>query len=91
MADSLQIEIEPQTLAEVQAMAAERHLEFNVVIDDVLQRGLYSLREEQFFEQRMRRAECVSEEEVQEILGRMGKGNPPDPGDELPEGYTPRN
>jgi hypothetical protein len=85
MADSLHIEIQPNTLAAVQTMAAERHLEFNAVMDELLQRGLSSLREEQFFEERMRRAGNVSHEQVLEILSRAGRDNPPDPGDEIPE------
>jgi len=85
MNNSSSIELQPETLAAVQAMAAERCVGLDAVVNDALQRGLSSLRQDLFFEERLRRAGDASVEEALEILRGMGKGNPPDPGDEIPE------
>jgi hypothetical protein len=46
----------------------------------------YSAKEtEKFFKKRARRANPAK---VDRILARVGKGNPPVPGDELPPGYV---
>lgn len=46
-----------------------------------------AFRAETYFQERARRADPAK---ALAILDRMGIGNPPDPGDELPEGWAAR-
>jgi hypothetical protein len=80
----LEVRLQQQTLAAVQALAAQKHRTVDEIIDDAVQRGVSAMRQHLFFEQRLQRANGVLIEEVLQML-RESNNNPPDPGDELPD------
>ena len=72
----------PSLLDEAGRTAGEQGIALNQFINVAVAEKLAAIRTESFFRVRAQRANVP---EAIEILGRMGKGNPPMKGDELPE------
>src|ERR1700721_3616955 len=73
---------QPSLLAEARRTAEDEEVALNQLINVAVAEKLSAIRTESFFRERARRANVP---EAIEILGRMGKGNPPMNGDELPD------
>jgi hypothetical protein len=76
------LRLQPSLLDEARRTAEEEGVALNQLINVAVAEKLSAIRTESFFRERARRANVP---EAIEILGRMGKGNPPMKGDELPE------
>jgi hypothetical protein len=76
------LRLQPSLLAEARRTAEDEGVALNQLINVAVAEKLSAIRTESFFRERARRANVP---EAIEILGRMGKGNPPMNGDELPE------
>ncbi len=75
------LRLQPSLLDEARRTAEEEGVALNQLINVAVAEKLSAIRTESFFCERARRANVP---EAIEILGRMGKGNPPTKGDELP-------
>ena len=74
--------IQPSTLAELEGFAVQRSADPEALVDEVLLEGIAAIRERLFWEERRK---GVDVQKGIDAFNRMGKNNPPDPGDELPE------
>lgn len=76
------LRLQPSLLDEARRTADEEGVALNQLINVAVAEKLSAIRTEAFFRERARRANIP---EVIEILNRMGKGNAPMEGDELPD------
>lgn len=82
------LRLPPSLMAEARKAAETEGIALNQLIMLALAEKVSAMRTEEFFEERARRADP---RKVDRILARIGKGNPPIPGDELLPGYGIRN
>ncbi len=75
------LRVPPTLLAEARKAAESEGVALNQLITLALAEKVSAMRTEEYFEERARRADP---ERVSRILARVGKGNPPVEGDELP-------
>ena len=76
------LRLQPSLLDEARRVAHEEGIALNQLINVAVAEKLSAIRTASFFHERAHRANIP---EAIEILKRMGEGNPPVPGDELPE------
>lgn len=81
------LRIPPALLAEARKAAEAEGVALNQLITLALAEKVSAMRTEEYFEERARRANSAK---VSRILSRVGKGNPPIEGDELPSDLVPR-
>ena len=74
-------------LAEARKAAESEGVALNQLITLALAEKVSAMRTEEYFEERARRADPAK---VSRILARVGKGNPPIEGDELPLEFAAR-
>ncbi len=79
------LRLQPSLLDEARRTADEEGVALNQLINVAVAEKLSAIRTESFFRERARRANIP---EAIEFLNRIGKGNPPTEGDELPESET---
>ena len=77
----------PSLLAEARKAAESEGVALNQLITLALAEKVSAMRTEEYFEERARRADPAR---VTRILARVGKGNPPVEGDELPAKFSAR-
>lgn len=77
------LRLQPSLLDEARRLAKEEGVALNQLINVAVAEKLSAIRTESFFRERARRANIP---EALAILDRLGVGNPPEKGDELPEG-----
>jgi HicB family len=75
------LRVPPTLLAEARKAAESEGVALNQLITLALAEKVSAIRPEEYFEERARRA---NPSKVSRILSRVGKGNPPVEGDELP-------
>jgi hypothetical protein len=75
------LRLQPSLLDDARRTAEEEGVALNQLINVAVAEKVSAIRAEAFFRERARRANIP---EAMEILGRMGRGNPPMKGDELP-------
>jgi hypothetical protein len=75
------LRVPPTLLAEARKAAESEGVALNQLITLALAEKVSAMRTEKYFEERARRA---NPSKVSRILSRVGKGNPPVEGDELP-------
>ncbi len=75
------LRVPPTLLAEARKAAESEGVALNQLITLALAEKVSAMRTEEYFEERARRADPAR---VKRILARVGKGNPPVEGDELP-------
>jgi hypothetical protein len=75
------LRVPPTLLAEARKAAESEGVALNQLITLALAEKVSAMRTEEYFEERARRADPAR---VSRILARVGKGNPPVEGDELP-------
>jgi hypothetical protein len=76
------LRLQPSLLNEARKVAESEGVALNQLINVALAEKLSALRTESYFAERAARADIPR---ALEILKRAGTGNPPVPGDELPE------
>lgn len=76
------LRLQPSLLEEVRRLAQSEGVALNQFINVAVAEKLSALRTEDYFRERARKADM---KKALAILARAGKGNPPMPGDELPE------
>jgi hypothetical protein len=81
------LRVPPTLLAEARKAAESEGVALNQLITLALAEKVSAMRTEEFFEERARRADPAR---VRRILDRVGKGNPPVEGDELPLELVPK-
>ncbi len=81
------LRVPPTLLAEARKAAESEGVALNQLITLALAEKVSAMRTEEYFEERARRADPTR---VSRILARVGKGNPPVEGDELPLGFVSR-
>jgi HicB family len=81
------LRVPPTLLAEAPEAAESEGVALNQLITLALAEKVSAMRTEEYFEERARRADPVK---VGRILARVGKGNPPSEGDELPLEFPAR-
>ena len=81
------LRVPPTLLAEARKAAESEGLALNQLITLALAKKVSAMRTEEYFEERARRANPAK---VSRILARLGKGNPPIEGDELPLELVPK-
>jgi hypothetical protein len=81
------LRVPPTLLAEARKAAESEGVALNQLITLALAEKVSAMRTEEYFEERARRADPVG---VSRILARVGKGNPPVEGDELPSEFPTR-
>jgi hypothetical protein len=74
-------------LAEARKVAESEGVSLNQLITLALAEKVSAMRTEEYFEERAQRADPAM---VSRILARVGTGNPPIEGDELPLGFPAR-
>ena len=79
--------VPPTLLAEGRKAAESEGVALNELITLALAEKVSAMRTQEYFEERVRPADSTR---VSRILARVGKGNPPVEGDELPLGSVPR-
>jgi len=79
--------VAPTLLAEARKAAESEGVALNQLITLALAEKISAMRTEEYFEDRARRADPAR---VNRILARVGKGNPPVEGDELPMRFSAR-
>ena len=79
------LRVPPSLLAEARKAAEAEGVALNQLINLALAEKVSAMRTEEYFEERARRADSAK---VTRILARVGKGNPPMEGDELPVEIT---
>ena len=75
------LRLQPSLLDDARRTAEEEGVALNQLINVAVAEKVSAIRAETFFRERARRANIP---EAIEILSRMGRGNPPVKGDELP-------
>ncbi len=80
------LRLQPSLMQEARKVAESEGVALNQLINVALAEKLSALRTEEYFQERIRRADRV---ETLRILNRSGKGNPPMEGDELSPGLAP--
>ncbi|MGH7500878.1 MAG: toxin-antitoxin system HicB family antitoxin [Longimicrobiales bacterium] len=75
------LRLQPSLLEEARKLAEEEGVAVNQLINVAVAEKLSALRTEAYFSERAKRADP---KKVRRILSRVGKGNPPVEGDELP-------
>jgi|SRR5580692_12952950 hypothetical protein len=81
-----QFMLQSSLLEEARKVAEAEGVALNQLINVALAEKLSALRTQEYFQERIRRAD---RSETLRILDRAGKGNPPMEGDELPPGSMP--
>ena len=81
------LRVPPTLLAEARKAAESEGVALNQLITLALAEKVSAMRTEEYFEERARRADPAR---VSRILARVGKGNPPVEGDELPLKLAPK-
>lgn len=81
------LRVPPTLLAEARKAAESEGVALNQLITLALAEKVSAMRTEEYFEERARRADPAR---VRRILARVGKGNPPVEGDELPLELVPK-
>lgn len=81
------LRLQPSLLDEARKLAESEGVALNQLINVAVAEKISALRTEEYFTARTRRADPAK---VGRILKRVGKGNPPAEGDELPQGFTPK-
>ena len=76
------LRLQPSLLEEARKMAGDEGVALNQLINVAVAEKLSALRTEAFFRERARRANVP---EAIALLARLGNGNPPAKGDELPQ------
>ena len=76
------LRLQPSLLAEARRTAEDEGVALNQLINVAVAEKLSAIRTESFFRERARRGNVP---DAIEILGQIGKGNPPMKGDEIPE------
>jgi len=79
------LRLQPSLLDEARKLAESEGVALNQLINVAVAEKISALRTEEYFAARARRADLAK---VNRILMRLGKGNAPMPGDELPPGLT---
>ena len=79
------LRLQPSLMEEARKVAASEGVALNQLINVALAEKLSALRTEEYFQERIRRADRA---ETLRILDRSGKGKPPMEGDELPVDLT---
>ncbi len=87
MSTTMQIELDANATSEIRELAAMMHQTPEETVEEMIALAMHRARRYAFY---LKNAGAVSPERGLEILRSMGKGMPPDPGDELPEGYIRR-
>ncbi len=82
MAAIVQLELDEDAANEVRELAEILHKTPQQIASEIFAEGMHRRRREAFYR---KHAGTVSAEEGLAILRSMGKGVPPDPGDELPD------
>jgi hypothetical protein len=80
------LRLQPSLMEEARKVAESEGVALNQLINVALAEKLSALRTEEYFQERIHRANRV---ETLQILGRSGKGKPPMEGDELPADLAP--
>jgi len=75
------LRLQPSLMEEARKAAESEGVALNQLINVALAEKVSALRTEEYFQERIRRADRA---ETLRILDRAGKGNPPMEGDELP-------
>jgi len=75
------LRVPPTLLAQARKAAESEGVALNQLITLALAEKVSAMRKEEYFEERARRADPAK---VSRILARVGRGNPPIDGDELP-------
>jgi hypothetical protein len=81
------LHVPPTLLAEARKVVESESVALNQLITLALAEKVSAMRTEEYFEERARRADPAR---VKRILARVGKGNPPAEGDELPLEFSAR-
>ena len=81
------LRVPPTLLNEARKAAESEGVALNQLITLALAEKVSAMRTEEYFEERARRADS---DKVSRILERVGKGNPPVEGDELPLEPSPK-
>ncbi len=76
------LRLQPSLMEEARKAAESEGVALNQLINVALAEKVSTLRTEEYFQERARRADRA---ETLRILDRAGKGNPPMTGDELPQ------
>ena len=79
------LRLQPSLLDEARKLAEAEGVALNQLINVAVAEKISALRTEEFFAERARRADPVK---IAGILKRVGKGNPPVEGDELPPEFA---
>ncbi len=82
------LRLQPSLMEEARKVAESEGVALNQLINVALAEKLSALRTEEYFQERIRRAD---RRETLRILGRSGKGKPPMEGDELPPNLAPES
>lgn len=75
------LRVPPSLMEEARKVAESEGVALNQLITLALAEKISVMRTDEYFDERARRADPAK---VRSILARLGKGNPPIPGDELP-------
>jgi hypothetical protein len=78
------LRLQPSLMEEARKAAESEGVALNQLINVALAEKVSALRTEEYFQERIRRADRA---ETLRILDRAGKGNPPRKDDELPEDW----
>jgi HicB family len=78
------LRLQPSLMEEARKAAESEGVALNQLINVALAEKVSALRTEEYFQERIRRA---NRSETLRILDRAGKGNPPREGDELPRNW----
>jgi hypothetical protein len=78
------LRLQPSLMEEARKAAESEGVALNQLINVALAEKVSALRTEEYFQERIRRADRT---ETLRILERAGKGNPPIKGDELPQSW----
>jgi hypothetical protein len=81
------LRVPPTLLAEARKAAESEGVALNQLITLALAEKVSAMRTEEYFEERARRADPAK---VSRILARVGNGNPPIEGDEVPLEFAAR-
>jgi hypothetical protein len=79
------LRLQPSLLDEARKLAEAEGVALNQLINVAVAEKISALRTEEFFAERARRADPAK---IARILKRVGKGNPPVAGDELPPEFA---
>jgi len=82
------LRLQPSLLDEARKLAESEGVALNQLINVAVAEKISALRTEEYFTARTRRADPAK---IARILKRVGKGNPPVEGDELPPEFEPKN